>query len=151
MAESLPRLLRFAGKTFLSIRWWVRFLPLAIGVIPKPIGPTQHGAFDYILGTVQVLAPSALGLTGVARWLCYGFAANTLITNALTKHPLGIKKVIPLRLHGRLEIPIVPALLLLPWATGAFRQRNARNFFFCFFAAAFANFLLTDYDDESAQ
>lgn len=34
---------------------------------------------------------------------------------------------------------------VLPWLTGALKQRNARRYFFSFFAVALANYLLTDY------
>lgn len=64
---------------------------------------------------------------------------------ALTDHPVGVKRVIPLLVHGQLETPFVPALLVLPWATGALKQRNARRYFLSFFGIALANYLLTDY------
>ena len=112
----------------------------------KPIGPTAHGVLDYGFATMIALAPSLFNLRCSARTLCYGFAANTAITNGLTDHGVGLKPLIPLRVHGQLEVPIVPALLLLPWATGAFKQRNARRFFVWYFLAALANFLLTDYN-----
>lgn len=46
---------------------------------------------------------------------------------------------------GQLETPFVPALLVLPWLTGALRGRNARRYFTAFFCVAAANYLLTDY------
>jgi len=45
-------------------------------------------------------------------------------------------------MYGKLETPYVPAILLLPWLTGAFKQRNARIYFGSFFAMA----LTTDYN-----
>jgi hypothetical protein len=112
----------------------------------KPIGPTAHGAIDYTFATLNILAPTLFGLTGPAKAICYSFAASQGLLNALTDHPLGLKKVVPLRMHGKLETPYVPAILLLPWATGAFRQRNARLYFGAFFAMAFTNYMLTDYN-----
>lgn len=112
----------------------------------KPIGPTAHGAIDYAFVTIQALAPTLFGLRGSARTLAYGFAASQGILNALTNHPLGVKRVVPLRVHGQLETPFVPSLILLPWITGAFRQRNARRYFASFFCVALANYLLTDYE-----
>ncbi|HEX8200927.1 MAG TPA: hypothetical protein VF590_10590 [Isosphaeraceae bacterium] len=112
----------------------------------KPIGPTAHGAIDYAFATLNTLAPTLFGLTGPARAICYGFAASQGLLNALTDHPLGVKKVVPLRVHGELETPYVPAILLLPWVTGALQQRNARLYFLSFFAIASANYLLTDYN-----
>ena len=112
----------------------------------KPIGPTAHGAIDYGFMTLNALAPTLFGLTGPARAICYGLAASQGLLNALTDHPLGVNKVVPLRMHGELETPFVPAILLLPLVTGAFRQRNARYYFGSFFALAFANYMLTDYN-----
>ena len=112
----------------------------------KPIGPTAHGAIDYGFVTLQTLAPSLFNLKGTARTLCYAFAGTQGIINTFTDHPLGLKPLIPLRVHGQLETPFVPALILLPWVTGALKQRNARIYFLSFFGIALANYLLTDYD-----
>jgi hypothetical protein len=111
----------------------------------KPIGPKAHGAIDYGFVTLQSLAPSLFGLQGNARKLCYTFALAQGIINTFTDHPLGLKPLIPLRLHGQLETPFVPALILLPWITGALKQPNARRYFLSFFTIALANYLLTDY------
>lgn len=112
----------------------------------KPIGPTAHGAIDYGFVTLQTLAPRLFGLSGAARTLCYAFAATQGILNALTDTPLGLKRIVPLRVHGQLETPFVPSLLLLPWLTGALKQRPARLYFLSFFAVALTNYLLTDYN-----
>lgn len=112
----------------------------------KPIGPKAHGAIDYGFVTMQTLAPTLFDLKGPARVLCYAFAATQGILNALTDHPLGAKRVVPLRVRGQLETPFVPSLLLLPWVTGALKQRNARRYFASFFSIALANYLLTDYN-----
>jgi hypothetical protein len=111
----------------------------------KPIGPTAHGAIDYGFVTLQTLAPGLFRLKGPARTLCYAFAATQGVINVFSDHPLAVKRVIPFRLHGQLETPFVPALLVLPWVTGALRQPNARRYFFSFFSIALANYLLTDY------
>lgn len=110
-----------------------------------PIGPKAHGAIDYGFMTLNVLAPTLFNLKGSARTLCYAFAGSQGLLNAFTDHPLGIKRIVPLRLHGELEIPYVPALIVLPWLTGALKKRNARRYFVSFFTIAVANFLLTDY------
>ncbi len=111
----------------------------------KLIGPTTHGAIDYGFVTLQALAPSLFGLKGAASTLCYTFAAAQGVINTFTDHPLGLKPIIPFELHGELETPFVPALVILPWLTGALKQPNARRYFFSFFALALANYLLTDY------
>lgn len=114
-------------------------------MIPKPIGPAAHGVIDYGFVALQALAPRLFKLEGPARTLCYAFAATQGVINTFTDHPVGLKPLIPLRLHGQLETPFVPALLALPLVTGALRQPNARRYFLSFFAVALANYLLTDY------
>lgn len=111
----------------------------------KPIGPAAHGAIDYGFVTMHALAPTLFNLKGPAKTLCYAFAGSQGLLNAFTDQPLAVKRVVPFRMHGQLETPLLPGLLVLPWLTGAFKQRNARRYFFTFFAVALANYLLTDY------
>lgn len=87
----------------------------------KPIGPAAHGAIDYGFVTMQALAPHLFNLQGSARALCYTFAGAQGLLNALTDQPFALKRLVPFRVHGQLETPFVPALLLLPWATGALK------------------------------
>ena len=54
--------------------------------------------------------------------------------------------MVPFRVHGQAGTLFVPTLLLLPWATGALKERNARRFLFSFTAVVLTNYLLTDYD-----
>ncbi|WP_045687041.1 hypothetical protein [Hymenobacter sp. AT01-02] len=111
----------------------------------QPIGPKAHGAIDYGFVTLQALAPHLFGLKGSAKTLCYAFAGAQGLLNAFTDQPFALKRLVSFRVHGQLETPFVPSLLLLPWATGALRQRKARRYFVSFFVVALANYLLTDY------
>lgn len=111
----------------------------------QPIGPKLHGAIDYGFFSIQMLAPSLFGLKGTARTLCYAFGASQGILNIFTNQPLALKKIVPFRIHGQLETPFVPSLLLLPYLSGALKERNARPYFISFFGIALANYLLTDY------
>jgi len=111
----------------------------------KPIGPKAHGAIDYGFATINALAPTLLNLQGPAKTLCYAFAGTQGLLNMLTDQPLALKKLVPFKVHGQLEAPYVPALLLLLLVTGAMKQRKTRNYFLAFFGIALANYLLTDY------
>lgn len=115
-------------------------------MITKPIGPTAHGAIDYGFATLNALAPTLFNLKGAARSICYAFAGTQGLLNTITDHPLAVKRLVPFRLHGQLETPYVPSLLLVPWAAGALKKRKARLYFFAFFGIALANYLLTDYN-----
>ncbi len=112
----------------------------------KIYGAKTHCAIDYGFVATLVLAPSLFQLKGVARTLSYLFGSAAGVLTAFTNQPFALKRVVPFRVHGKVDTPFVPTLLLLPWATGALKQRNARLFFFSFFAAVLTNYLLTDYD-----
>jgi hypothetical protein len=114
--------------------------------IASPSAPRRMGPSDYAFATLNTVAPTLFGLTGPAKAICYSFAASQGLLNALTDHPLAVKKVVPLRMHGKLETPYVPAILLLPLLTGAFKQCNARLYFGTFLAMAVTNYILTDYN-----
>ncbi len=49
----------------------------------KPMGPTAHGAVDYLFAALNASAPTLFGLRGPARAICYGFAASQGLLNAL--------------------------------------------------------------------
>ncbi len=113
--------------------------------LPKPIGPTAHGLIDYGYTALQALAPGLFGFKGAARTLCYGFAATQGIVSGLTDYPLGVKRIIPFRLHGKLETPVIAALVLLPWLAGALKKKKSRRYFWSVFAVSLTAYLLTDY------
>ena len=112
----------------------------------KPFGAKAHCCIDYGFVTTLLLAPRLFDLQGAARTLCYVFGGAAGVLTALTNQPFALYRLIPFRVHGRVDTPFVPTLLLLPWATGALRQRNARRFFGAFFAVVLTNYLLTDYN-----
>ena len=96
----------------------------------KPFGPTAHCTIDYGFVATLFSAPSLFHLKGAARTLCYLFGGAAGILTALTNQPLAWRRVVPFRVHGQVDTPFVPTLLLLPWATGALKERNARRFFY---------------------
>lgn len=112
----------------------------------KPFGAKAHCTIDYGFVATLFLAPGLFGLKGAARTLCYLFGGAAGVLTALTNQPFALRRVVPFRVHGEVDTPFVPTLLLLPWATGALKQRRARRFFFAFTAVVLTNYLLTDYD-----
>ncbi len=71
-----------------------------------------HGYLDYITVLIFVLAPSALGLAGVAAFVAYALAAVHALMTLLTKFPLGAVSLIPLWLHGWVERVVGPVLVI---------------------------------------
>jgi len=115
----------------------------------KPISPTAHGAIDYSAVGLMLLGPTLLGLKGRARTLSHLFGATYAVVSALTDYKLAIKRLIPFRAHGLIEISSVPVLLALPLVLGAWKQPRARGFFVVLAATVATVYSLTDWDADT--
>ncbi|HEX8341938.1 MAG TPA: hypothetical protein VF624_13610 [Tepidisphaeraceae bacterium] len=113
----------------------------------KPIDPDAHGIIDYAFAAFLFLVPRMLGLNPIARLVSYALGSTIGAVNALSA-PKGVYPVLPFRTHGKLEEPLIPALILLPWLTGQLHRRGTRAYFVMIFGMAAVNFFLTDYDHD---
>ncbi|AFZ68462.1 hypothetical protein Deipe_3012 [Deinococcus peraridilitoris DSM 19664] len=114
----------------------------------KPITPRTHGMIDYGSVALMLAAPSVLGLTGAARTLSYAFGGSYLLLSAFTDDPLGLKRALPFRTHGKLELASAPALLALPWLTGALKDPKARMYFLGLLGTVATVYSLTDWEAD---
>jgi hypothetical protein len=110
----------------------------------KVISDTAHGILDYLTVAIFALAPGVLGLSGFAALVSYALAAIHLVMTLLTNMPLGVLKIIPMRLHALVEMLVGPVLvvaaLVLPNILG-----DKREFFLVMGLAIFAIWLLSSY------
>src|SRR5277367_268114 len=110
----------------------------------KVISDTAHGILDYLTVAIFALAPSILGLTGFAALVSYALAAIHLVMTLLTNMPLGVFKIIPIRLHALVEIVVGPVLvvaaLVLPTILG-----DRREFFLVMGLVILVVWLLSSY------
>ena len=113
---------------------------------PKPIKATAHGAIDYGFFALMTAGPVLLKINPRIRNLSWAVAATQGTINALTDHPLGLRRIIPLRIHGWLELAAAPAVIALPPLTGAVADRRARTAWLTALALLATNYTLTDYD-----
>jgi len=110
----------------------------------KVISDTVHGVLDYLTAAIFALAPSILGLTGFAAFVSYALAAIHLVMTLFTNMPLGVFKVIPMRVHALVEMLVGPVLvvaaLVLPTILG-----DKREFFLVMGLVILAVWLLSSY------
>lgn len=109
----------------------------------KILSPKIHGVLDYAVVLVFLAAPTLLGLTGAAARLSYLLAAVHLSLTLLTDFPMGALRLIPLPVHGGIELAVGPALLAAPWILGF--TAHARIFYLAAGAAIFVTWCATDY------
>ena len=115
----------------------------------KVISDTAHGILDYLIVVIFALAPGILGLTGFAALVSYALAAIHLIMTLLTNMPLGVVKIIPMRLHALVEMLVGPVLvvaaLVLPTLLG-----DKREFFLVMGLVILAVWFLSSYGRPAA-
>jgi hypothetical protein len=115
----------------------------------KVISDTAHGILDYLTVAIFALAPSILGLSGFAALVSYALAAIHLAMTLLTNMPLGVFKIIPMRLHALVEMLVGPVLvvaaLVLPTLLG-----DKREFFLVMGLMILAVWLLSSYGRPAA-
>jgi hypothetical protein len=111
----------------------------------KFISPTLHGVLDYLTCGLFLLAPTLFGFTGTYATVCYLLGAGYLVVSLLTNMPLGVVKVLPFWLHGRLELVSGFVFLVSPWLFGFAENGGARIFFMAMGAVFLLVFLCTQW------
>ena len=110
--------------------------------MPKLLSPRTHGVLDYVTVAVFALAPTLLGLDGLAAMLSYVLAVVHLAMTLLTAFPLGVVARIPFSLHGTVELIVGAALVL----AGSFLfEGPERMFYLVMGAVILLVYLTTDY------
>lgn len=105
-----------------------------------------HGVLDYVTVAVFALAPTVLGLVGLAATLSYVLAAVHLAMTLTTAFPLGVVGLVPFRLHGMVEAVVAVALV----AAGLLLfEGTPRVFFLAMGLVIAAVWFATDYSDAS--
>lgn len=111
----------------------------------RPISPELHGTIDYGFAAVNALLPSVLGLSARARAVFGGMGAVQGMLNALTDTAVGVDRVVPYALHGRIEKNSWPVLLGAPLVAGLHREPRARAYWVALGVALVTVYNLTDW------
>jgi len=109
------------------------------------LSPKVHGLLDYGVVIAFAILPAAAGLSGAPKVLSWVLAVVHLGLTLLTDFPLGAVKLVPLRVHGLIELAVVPVLLAAPWLLRFSADPVARSVYLVAGAAIFVTWLLTDY------
>lgn len=77
-----------------------------------------HGALDYVMGLLLILAPIMFGFEGAARSIPMIVGFSALLYSLCTNYELGLFKLIPFRVHLTLDALGGLLLALSPWLFG---------------------------------
>jgi hypothetical protein len=111
----------------------------------KIISIKNHGYLDYVTVIAFALIPTIFGFEGIPAYLSYALAAIHLLMTVLTAFPLGLAKIIPVKLHKLVETLVGPILLIVPWVLGFSENLTARYVYVTMGLIIIAVGLLTDY------
>lgn len=85
--------------------------------IPKPISTKTHGVLDYLTVGFALAFPRVLGCNRAFTNAVTTLALGKLAYTVLTRHELGLKKVIPMKTHLLLDSIGGATLAALPFIT----------------------------------
>jgi hypothetical protein len=111
----------------------------------KILRPAVHGVLDYIVVVVFALAPAVAGLSGLPAMISYLLAVVHFGLTLATAFPLGLWKLVPLGVHGAIELVVSVVLVVLPWILGFSSDRRACAFYVGAGIVIFLTWLLSDY------
>jgi hypothetical protein len=114
----------------------------------KILSNQLHGVLDYATVIAFFLAPTLFDLTGLAAIVSYALAAIHLTMTVLTDMPLGVFKIIPIRLHALVEMLVGPLLLMAALTMPQF-SNTAQIFFAISGVAIVAVWFFSEYSSAS--
>jgi hypothetical protein len=93
---------------------------MEVRVIPTKV----HGAIDYVKAPALVAAPELLRLDGARASALAPRAAGVAaaVYGPLTDYELGVRRIIPMRVHVLLDALAGGALAVAPWLSGSARH-----------------------------
>jgi len=77
----------------------------------KILSPATHGILDYVTVLFLFVSPSLFGMEPPGSFLSYALAIVHLLLTLVTDFPAGALKIIPLRIHGLIELIVSIGLL----------------------------------------
>lgn len=107
-----------------------------------------HGYFDYFYVVAYAVAPTLFDFSGRPAVMAYTSSAAYLLGSGSTNYPLGLIKLIPFRVHMKVEYTYSLLTVALPWLLGFASVLTARYFFIAMGLLALTVGLLTEKRDS---
>jgi hypothetical protein len=117
----------------------------------KILNSRVHGALDYLAVIFLWSAPIIFNLNECVSLLSYLLGGIHLVLTALTDFPLGWRKIIPLKMHSRIELTVSIVLIITPLFIGNLIPIDSQidEFFFaCFGMFVLIIWFISDYNDS---
>lgn len=106
---------------------------------------TVHGYLDYITVAFFFLAPTVFMLSPAASTAAYVLAGVHLALTLITKFKLGLLDLVPINVHGTIELIVSLVLVGGPWIINGIFVYADKLFFSIAGGAIFVVWLITEY------
>lgn len=104
-----------------------------------------HGILDYVTVVFLLSAPPLFDMMSVAATFTYALGIVHLVLTIFTRFELGIIKLVPLKIHGFIEILVAVALVAVAFFFRSAEDNIAFYFYLVFAIVLFIVWLLSDY------
>jgi len=111
----------------------------------KLIKPNVHAVMDFAVVVVLLASPSLFPFTSPIAIFTYVLGAVHLTLTVATDFPGGLLKIIPLKVHGIIELIVSILLFVSIWIFPGISGFD-RNYYLAFSFAVFLTWLLSDYE-----
>jgi hypothetical protein len=104
-----------------------------------------HGIIDYIVVAFLWLSPSIFDFPQYTSWFTYAIGGVHFLLTIFTNFKFGIIKIVPLNVHGRIELLVSIVLVPLAFYLGSIDGSFSKIFYLLFAVAVFVTWFISDY------
>lgn len=112
----------------------------------KVLNSKLHGIIDYIVVVFLWLSPTLFAFPSLTAGATYAIGGVHFLLTIFTAFKFGIFKIVPLKIHGLIELIVSIALVPLAFYLGSVDGSASKLFYLLFALAVFATWLISDYD-----
>ena len=114
----------------------------------KVISPKLHGIIDYLVVLFLFASPTLFAMPKDIATYTYILGTVHLLLTILTNYSYGIFRLIPLQLHGLIELVVGVGLIVVAYSLLSYDER-ARHFYTWFGIAVLVVFIFSDYNSKN--
>ncbi len=111
----------------------------------KILNSKLHGIIDYIVVAFLWLSPYLFNLPAYTSWFTYAIGGVHFLLTIFTNFKYGIIKIVPLNIHGHIELLVSIVLVPLAFYLGSIDGIVSKIFYLLFAVAVFATWFISDY------
>jgi len=116
----------------------------------KPITPAIHGLVDYAFAAALFAVPGLMGCNKKTVQLYRGLALEVFMYGALTRQPLGVLPMIPMKVHKLIDVANLSGLSVLTGYKGIRKNPKAVGFNLGMVALGITTVLLTQWPKKNS-